>query len=150
MLQADTRQLARLPAATAANKQQQDCKICLEAHPAELMHVVGSCLHSFCIKCLAVYLKGKLDEGTYPMSCPEPLCNTDISVPECRLILKEPASIEKLSEVRNNTTAHHVSQHLQHSVCHDAADLHTNIIFLCPAHQPAVSTHDAVLCSWRQ
>lgn len=86
--------------ASTAIAQQPECSICMEAHPASLMHVIGSCLHSFCIGCLTVYLRGKLDNGAFPMTCPRPQCKAVISLPECRLLLQEPHNTNKLSQVR--------------------------------------------------
>ena len=82
--------------------ERQDCAICLEAVPAELMHVIGSCLHQFCAGCLTGYLKDKLAGRAFPMICPQPDCTARISMPECRLLLQSQEAVEKLAEVSSH------------------------------------------------
>ena len=84
------------------------CAICLEELPAELMHVIGSCLHRFCVKCLGQYLRDRLAGCLLPMPCPQPGCKDPISTPECRLLLQSHKASNKLAEVsRCCSTARH-------------------------------------------
>ena len=81
------------------------CAICLEELPAELMHVIGSCLHRFCVKCLGQYLRDRLAGRLFPMPCPQPGCKDPITMPECRLLVQSHEAINNLAEVSRSHSA---------------------------------------------
>ena len=83
-----------------APPKQQGCAICLETVPAELMHVIGSCLHQYCINCLSGYLKEKVTGHVFPITCPEPACQAQLAKPECRLLLQSQDAVKMLDKVR--------------------------------------------------
>ena len=105
--------------AAFASSSSSVCNICLEELPAELMHVIGSCLHRFCITCLAKYLREKLAGRTYPMVCPQPGCKHQIAMPECRLLLQSQEAADKLAEV-----CHKAAGLLQSEAAHCFAQHH--------------------------
>ena len=89
---------AHLPASLGGNH--QDCIICMESLPAELMYTIGSCLHRFCYNCLKCYVLERVTCRLFPMACPHPGCKAAISMPECQLLVQSSEANGLLAEVR--------------------------------------------------
>lgn len=84
---------------TADDSSTESCTICLEDVPQQEMHVIGGCLHRFCLSCLQSHTQAKLKEKVYPVSCPHPNCSTGISNRECEMVLRSSQDRQLLAEV---------------------------------------------------
>lgn len=77
----------------------ESCGICLEDVPQHEVHVIGGCLHRFCMLCLQSHTLGKLKEKCYPIPCPSHNCSAGISNAECNMILRSSQDRQLLAEV---------------------------------------------------
>ncbi len=77
----------------------ESCTICLEDVALTSPHVVGGCLHRFCVSCLQTHTHKKLEDRQYPIPCPHPGCGTGIADAECDSILRSTQDRQLLAEV---------------------------------------------------
>ncbi len=77
----------------------ESCTICLDDVLRPRVHVIGGCLHRFCLTCLQTHTHKKLEDRQYPIPCPHPNCDTAITDAECDLILRSSQDRQLLAQV---------------------------------------------------
>lgn len=87
-----------------APSMKESCRICFEAkYPSEFFDRMA-CSHRFCSSCMALHIRGKLQENSLPIHCPEPSCSENLIPQICEAILSK-LTIEKwklaLTDVEN-------------------------------------------------
>eukprot|EP01018_Ginkgo_biloba_P015843 Gb_28418 [translate_table: standard] len=64
----------------------ENCSICMEDNDVSQMFEVITCLHRYCVSCMAQHVEVKLRHGNVP-ACPHEGCNTKLTVDSCKKFL---------------------------------------------------------------
>jgi len=75
------------------------CAICLENVPKRKFHVIGTCMHGFCVECLEQQILQNVQSKKFPVFCPEPQCGQTIATAECAILLDSDEAVAQLNKL---------------------------------------------------
>jgi len=72
------------------DKKKYQCLICDEEYSIEMIYVLDNCNHRYCIECLGLMLKTKINDGrVQEIKCPSPNCETQIDYNQIKQIVRD-------------------------------------------------------------